>query len=156
MHVDIDIESASTSVNIPADDQFANWVSAALHGREGAYRLAIRIVDEAEMRRFNFQYRHKDHATNVLSFPADLPANLPAELRDSVLGDLLICAPLVEREAHEQKRPATDHWAHLTVHGVLHLLGHDHQHEDEARVMESLETEILAKLGIPDPYGDMV
>ena len=90
-----------------------------------------------------------------MSFPAELPEGLPAEIRQSQMGDLLICAAVVAREAIEQRRPDLDHWAHLTIHGVLHLLGYDHEQADEADVMESLETEVLAKLGISDPYLDL-
>jgi probable rRNA maturation factor len=152
MAAELEIQSATTSVNIPCDDQFQVWVNAALADNPGKYTLAIRIVEEQEAQHFNRQYRHRDYATNVLSFPADLPAGLPAEIRQSQLGDLLICAPLVVREATQQQRPVTDHWAHLTIHGVLHLLGYNHEQADEAVVMESLETNILAKLGISDPY----
>ena len=112
-------------------------------------------VDEAEAQRYNREYRNRDYATNVLSFPAELPEGLPEEFRQSLLGDLLICAPVVTREAREQQRPEVDHWAHLTVHGLLHLLGYDHEQPGDAVVMESLETEILQKLGISDPYLDI-
>lgn len=155
MQVDIDIQSASASKNIPADEQFHCWVKAALDGKDGSYNLAIRVVDEAEMQRFNLLYRQKDCVTNVLSFPSELPRELPVELRQSMLGDLLICAPLVDHQAQEQQRAAVDHWAHLTIHGVLHLLGYDHELNDEAVEMESMETKILAKLGISDPYIDI-
>ncbi len=155
MQVEIEIQSVSISDNIPTDDQFHRWVKAALDGRDGPYSLAIRVVDEAEMQSLNLSYRQKDYPTNVLSFPSDLPDNLPPELRESLLGDVLICAPVVEREAGEQKRPQSDHWAHLTIHGVLHLLGYDHELDEEALVMESLETAALARLGISDPYIDI-
>ncbi len=155
MQVEIEIQSVSISDNIPTDDQFHRWVKAALDGRDGPYSLAIRVVDEAEMQSLNLSYRQKDYPTNVLSFPSDLPDNLPPELRESLLGDVLICAPVVEREASEQKRPQSDHWAHLTIHGVLHLLGYDHELDEEALVMESLETAALARLGISDPYIDI-
>lgn len=155
MQVEIEIQSASASDSIPADDQFHGWVKAALDGKGGSYSLAIRVVDEAEMQAFNLLYRKKEHATNVLSFPSDLPENLPTELRESILGDVLICAPVVQREACQQKRSQSDHWAHLTIHGVLHLLGYDHETAKEALEMESLETDILAKLGISDPYIDI-
>jgi len=154
MQVEISVESDTTSTSCPGINQFQAWAEAALHGREGNFNLAIRIVDEAEMQQFNSRYRQKDYATNVLSFAADLPDALPENLRRSQLGDLLICAPVVAREAMEQHRPENDHWAHLTIHGILHLLGYDHAQLDEAAVMESLETEILAQLGISDPYQD--
>ena len=155
MEIDLEIQRATTAANTPDDDQFQLWVETALAGRSNDLTLAIRIVDEQEGQRLNRQYRNKDYATNVLSFPADLPESLPAEIRLSQLGDLVICAPVVAREAAEQHRPETDHWAHLTIHGVLHLLGYNHEMADEAIVMETLETEILAGLGISDPYQDI-
>ena len=135
---------------IPAATSFRCWVAAALAGagHRQAAELSIRIVDANEGRALNSRYRHKDHATNVLSFPADLPDGIELPL----LGDLVICAPVVAREAVEQGKPARNHWAHLTVHGVLHLLGHDHLKPTEAERMEALETRILAGLGIPNPY----
>jgi probable rRNA maturation factor len=136
---------------LPASASFRRWVEAALRGarRRKSVELAIRIVDADEGRALNRDYRGKDYATNVLSFPAELPPgmNLP------LIGDLAICAPVVLREAAEQGKAARDHWAHLTVHGVLHLLGHDHVEEAEAERMEALETHSLAGLGIADPYA---
>ena len=155
MQIDLEIQRAIAVAGIPEDDQFQLWVETALAGTGKDARLTIRIVDEQEAWQFNRDYRQRDYATNVLSFPAELPAGLPAEIREPQIGDLLICAPVVTREANEQHRPETDHWAHLTIHGVLHLLGYDHGQADEADQMESLETEILAKLGIPDPYLDI-
>lgn len=155
MRLEFEVQRATTALSIPGDDQFQLWIEAALADKAGEFTLAIRIVDEMEAQRFNREYRNRDYATNVLSFPAELPAGLPAEIRQAELGDLLLCAPLVSREATEQGRPETDHWAHLTIHGVLHLLGYDHVQVDEAVIMESLETEILAKLGISDPYQDI-
>jgi len=155
MPTELEVQRATKSASVPDDDQFQLWVDAALAGKSDQFTLSIRIVDEAEAQRFNRDYRNKDYATNVLSFPAELPEGLPAEIRQSQMGDLLICATVVAREAKEQRRPEIDHWAHLTVHGVLHLLGYDHEQADEANVMESLETKILAKLGISDPYQDL-
>ena len=155
MPTELEVQRATTLAGVPNDDQFQLWVDAALAGKPNPFTLTIRIVDEAEAQRFNREYRNKDYATNVLSFPAELPEGLPADIRQSQMGDLLICAPVVAREAAEQRRAETDHWAHLTIHGVLHLLGYDHEQADEAVVMESLETEILAKLGISDPYQDL-
>ncbi|MGA9574656.1 MAG: rRNA maturation RNase YbeY [Lysobacterales bacterium] len=140
---------------MPGDDQFRLWIDAVPTADKLKYILGIRIVDEQEAQRFNREYRNRDYATNVLSFPAELPEGLPAELRRSHLGDLLICAPVVAREAIEQNRPEADHWAHLTIHGLMHLLGYDHEQPDEALAMESMETEILANLGISDPYVDI-
>ena len=154
MALELSVQRSSESGNIPQDAQFRAWAEAALAGRVGEFSLAIRIADEDVARRFNRDYRGKDHATNVLSFPADLPEGLPEELRASQLGDLLICAPVVAHEAERQGKPEADHWAHLVVHGLLHLLGYDHQNDQEAAAMEALEKDILAGLGIPDPYGD--
>ncbi|GAB2574536.1 rRNA maturation RNase YbeY [Dyella jejuensis] len=136
---------------VPAPASFRRWVDAALAGarRRKATELAIRIVGTREGRRLNRDYRGKDYATNVLSFPAELPPGMALPL----IGDLAICAPVVQREAAEQGKPARDHWAHMTVHGVLHLLGYDHLADAEAEAMETLETRILAKLGIHDPYA---
>lgn len=155
MQADFEIQRATRSDNAPGDDQFRLWLDAIPAAKDQQYVLGIRIVDAEEAQRFNRDYRNRDYATNVLSFPADLPEGLPDELRRTQLGDLLICAPVVEREALEQNRPAADHWAHLTIHGILHLLGYDHELPGEAVVMESMETEILASLGISDPYVDI-
>lgn len=154
MTLALDIQRVAKGGSMPQDDQFQAWAEAALAGREGDFSLAIRAVDEDEAQRYNLEYRGKDYASNVLSFPVELPGGLPEELRRSQLGDLLICAGVVEREAQEQHKPASDHWAHLVVHGVLHLLGYDHKDQDDAAVMEALEKEILAGLGIADPYRD--
>ena len=110
----------------------------------------IRIVGKEEIRALNQQYRSINKTTNVLAFPADIPDCVDYPL----LGDLAICAELVREEAALQRKPETAHWAHLTIHGTLHLIGHDHQHDDEAQVMETLETRILHKLGHSDPYQD--
>ncbi|RAP56289.1 rRNA maturation RNase YbeY [Oleiagrimonas sp. MCCC 1A03011] len=135
---------------VPAPASFRAWVAAALravHRRKPA-ELSIRIVDADEGRALNAAYRGKDYATNVLSFPAELPPGVDLPL----IGDLVICAPVVVREAAEQNKPAREHWAHMTVHGVLHLLGYDHIEDADAVRMEALETRILAGLGIDDPY----
>jgi probable rRNA maturation factor len=136
---------------LPAPASFRRWVEAALRGarRRKPAELAIRIVGLAEGRALNRDYRGKDYATNVLSFPAELPPGMALPL----IGDLAICAPVVAREAREQGKRERDHWAHLTVHGVLHLLGYDHIAEADAEAMETLETRILAGLGITDPYA---
>jgi len=155
MQVELEIQRATTSLSVPVDGQFQLWVEAALAGKSNQYTLAIRIVDEPEARCLNREYRNKDYATNVLSFSAELSAGLPAEITQPQLGDLLMCAPVVAREAKKQGRPETDHWAHLTIHGILHLLGYDHEQDEETDAMESLETKILANLGISDPYPDL-
>jgi probable rRNA maturation factor len=126
-------------------------VAAALGGarRRKPAEVAIRIVGADEGQALNRDYRGKDYATNVLSFPAELPPGVDLPL----IGDLAICAPVVAREAAEQGKKPRDHWAHLTVHGTLHLLGYDHIEDAEAEAMEALETRILAGLGIGDPYA---
>ena len=152
VHLDIAVGYALPRKGIPAAASFRRWAGAALTGRIREADLAIRIVDEAEGRALNRHYRGRDYATNVLSFPAELPEGLPPGVRMPLLGDLVICAPVVAREAREQGKPVAAHYAHLTVHGVLHLLGWDHEDSREADAMEQLEREILAALGIHDPY----
>lgn len=133
---------------VPSAAEFRRWAAAALEDRRDSTEVCVRVVDEAESEALNGRYRGKDHPTNVLSFPADLPPELALPL----LGDLVLCAPVVQREAQEQGKPATAHWAHLTVHGVLHLLGFDHIDPGEAEVMEALERAVMARCGYPDPY----
>ena len=133
---------------LPAARSFRRWAAAALDGRIREADLAIRLVDDREGLALNRHYRGKEYPTNVLSFPADLPEGVTLPL----LGDLVICAPVVAREAAEQNKPINAHFAHLTVHGILHLLGWDHEDEREAECMEQLEREILATLDISDPY----
>ncbi|TAM63464.1 MAG: rRNA maturation RNase YbeY [Rhodanobacter sp.] len=146
MHVGYAVPRAG----LPSAISFRRWVTVALRGarRRKPAELAIRIVGADEGRALNRDYRGKDYATNVLSFAAELPPGVALPL----IGDLAICAPVVQREAAEQGKPARDHWAHLTIHGVLHLLGHDHLETRQAEAMEALETRILASLGIADPY----
>ncbi|HUD43030.1 MAG TPA: rRNA maturation RNase YbeY [Dokdonella sp.] len=135
---------------LPQRASFERWAAAAAAGarRRRATELSIRLVGIDEGRLLNLQYRGRDYATNVLSFPTDLPPGL----RLPLIGDLVICAPVVAREAAEQGKAARDHYAHLTVHGVLHLLGYDHEHDADAERMEALETRVLAGFGIADPY----
>lgn len=150
--LDICVSYALPRAGIPAANRFRKWVSAVLSGRIKNANLAIRLVDEKEGKSLNHHYRGYDHPTNVLSFPAELPAGLPEGVVLPLLGDLVICAPVVAREAADQGKDLADHYAHLTVHGTLHLLGWDHEDEREAEAMEQLERKILADLGIGDPY----
>lgn len=152
IRLDVSINYGVPRKGLPAANSFRKWVAAALEGRIREADLAIRVVDSKEGRSLNRHYRGRDYATNVLSFPADMPEGLPEGVRLPLLGDLVICAPVVAREAREQKKALNDHYAHLTVHGALHLLGWDHEDEREAECMEQLEREILAGLGIADPY----
>ncbi len=145
---DFDLQCA-TAAPVPDAADFRRWVAAATAGRREDWELAIRLVDEDESRLLNRDYRDRDRPTNVLSFPAELPAGVTLPL----LGDLVICAPVVIREAAEQGKTETAHWAHLTIHGVLHLLGFDHMTSVEAACMEGEERAIMAGLGWSDPYA---
>ncbi|MBT8048116.1 MAG: rRNA maturation RNase YbeY [Xanthomonadales bacterium] len=148
MKVELDIQNASTEKPVPDREQFRLWVECALQGRPDC-ELTLRLVDKAESRQLNSRYRGKDKPTNVLSFPAELPPGIDIPL----LGDIVLCAPVVAEEAAVQDKPVAAHWAHLVIHGVLHLLGHEHQHERDAAEMESIEIEMLSSLGIANPYG---
>ena len=150
--LDVTVSYALPRAGLPAANSFRKWVAAALDGRIREADLAIRLVDAREGRALNRHYRGKDSATNVLSFPAELPEGLPEGVRLPLLGDLVLCAPVVAREAREQRKPLAAQYAHMTGHGVLHLLGWNHEDEREAECMEGLEREILAGLGIDDPY----
>ena len=156
IRLDVAVSYAAPRAGLPAAVSFRKWVAAALDGRIREADLAIRIVGTKEGRALNRHYRGKDYATNVLSFPADIAdgVKLPKGVVMPLLGDLVLCAPVVAREAREQKKPLAAHYAHLTVHGALHLLGWDHQDAREAECMEQLERDILAALGIDDPYSE--
>ncbi|WP_298187218.1 rRNA maturation RNase YbeY [uncultured Pseudomonas sp.] len=149
--LELDLQIASDAAQLPSEAQFRTWCALALRQRTADSELTIRLVDEAEGRELNHTWRHKDYATNVLSFPADVPDEF---LDIPLLGDLVICVPVVEREAVEQGKDLQAHWAHLVIHGCLHLLGYDHILDAEAEEMEALERELLAELGHPDPYAD--
>ncbi len=144
----LDIQDASGSATVPSAADFEHWISAALVGELDDAEVSLRIVDTAEITALNHQYRDKNYATNVLSFPADLPE----ELGLALLGDIVICADVVEREAVEQQKTSSAHWAHMVVHGTLHLLGYDHIEDDEAECMEGREIDILQQLNFPNPY----
>lgn len=150
MQLEVDVQYASNLPDLPDEDTLRCWVAAALADERQEAELTIRIVDEEESRILNRDYRGKDKPTNVLSFPFEAPPGLDAW---PLLGDLVICAPVVAREAAEQGKALAAHYAHLTVHGTLHLLGWDHEDDKEAEAMEQLEREILASLGLPDPYA---
>lgn len=152
----IDLQIACNTAQLPSEADFVQWTASALTAVDyrKATEIAIRIVDHDEGQQLNREYREKDYATNVLSFPSDLPDFLQDELEVLPLGDLVICAPVVVREAAEQEKPLQQHWAHLVIHGVLHLLGYDHIHDADAEIMEALEVKILGQLGIANPYTD--
>lgn len=145
----IGVDCASAADGIPSIRSIRRWVRAALAVDTDA-ELCVRIVDEDEMKALNSRYRGKNYAANVLSFPAEVPPELGIPL----LGDIVVCAPVVHREARSQGKKERAHWAHLLIHGTLHLLGHDHRKAHAAVAMESLETRILATLGISDPYEE--
>lgn len=157
IHIDYQMELLSSqSVELPTIEQCEQWVSASLmqDWASGEVEMVIRIVEEAESQTLNRDYRGKDYPTNVLSFPFENPPGL-LELVDEelpYLGDLVICAPVVAREAAEQHKPILAHWAHMIVHGCLHLQGYDHMNDAEAEEMEALEIEILTGLGFDSPY----
>ena len=151
--LNLSVQYACNREGLPLRPDFVRWARAAL---VGGGEITIRLVDPDEGQELNAEYRGKDYATNVLSFPADVAAGvkLPKGVKLPLLGDLVLCAPVVAREAKEQGKPLSAHYAHLTVHGTLHLLGWDHEDAREAECMEQLEREILAGLGLPDPYTD--
>jgi len=152
--MDVDVQRAVSLDGVPDDVDLVRFAEAALPA-DGASGVCLRIVDEAESRALNHQWRGKDSPTNVLSFPAEFPPGLPASARPrGVSGDLALCAPVIAREAHDQGKALADHWAHLVIHGILHLRGFDHIQNDHAEEMEQLERELLAGLGIADPYRD--
>lgn len=149
----IDVEVNSSSTKIPSIENIELWIAAALQSDElNEAEVSVYIVDEQESQELNFQYREKDKPTNVLSFPADIPDEVGVPL----LGDLVVCAPVVEREAQEQGKTLEAHWAHMLIHGTLHLLGYDHVEDDEADVMEALETRLITQLNFPAPYTETI
>jgi probable rRNA maturation factor len=147
MTVEVCVQNATVFEPLPTVKEFNLWVATALQGREDA-ELTLRLVDAGESRQLNSRYRGKDSPTNVLSFPAELPPGIDFPL----LGDVVICAPLVAEEAEAQVKSLKAHWAHLVIHGVLHLLGYDHQEEQAAHEMEAIEAGLLFSLGFPNPY----
>lgn len=152
MTLDLDLQIALDMPGLPAEADLRRWAEAALIGADYQKdaELTIRIVNEAEITALNESYRHKQGPTNVLSFPFEPPP----EIATPLLGDIVICAPVVLHEAINQGKAVAAHWAHLVAHGVLHLLGYDHD-EEQAEAMESLEVRILEGLGYPDPYGEL-
>lgn len=145
--LDLQLACADNS-GLPDETTFQRWLEGVLPQFQEEAEVTIRLVDEAESNELNLTYRGMDKPTNVLSFPFEAPPEIELPL----LGDLIICRQVVEREAVEQDKALEAHWAHMVVHGSLHLLGYDHIEDDEAEEMESLETEIMHGLGYPDPY----
>ena len=147
MIIDLQI-ACEQETGLPTVEQIEQWATAAVQPQSDEVEMTVRIVDEAESHELNLNYRGKDRPTNVLSFPFECPDEVELPL----LGDLVICRQVVEREAQEQDKPVMAHWAHMVVHGSLHLLGYDHIEDDEAEEMESLEAQIMTGLGFADPY----
>lgn len=148
MSIEIDIQYATDINNLPKEDLIKEWVISSLNGYIEDAELTIRIVDEAEGTQLNEKWRNAQGPTNVLSFPY----NELNETTQNIQGDIVVCAPVIMREAAEQRKSVDAHWAHMIVHGILHLLGYDHINENDAKEMESLETTILRGLDFPDPY----
>ncbi|MBU2954542.1 rRNA maturation RNase YbeY [Marinobacter sp. F3R08] len=143
----VDFQQVFEAPGIPPEAHFQTWAELAWQG-ESPSEVTIRIVDNDESRSLNHQYRGRDYATNVLSFPFEAPAGITVPLA----GDLVICAPVVEKEAREQQKTIEAHWAHMVIHGMLHLQGFDHIDDNDAEVMEALEVRLLAQLGFGNPY----
>ncbi|EOI3456667.1 rRNA maturation RNase YbeY [Cronobacter turicensis] len=145
--LDLQVACEDTA-GLPDEAQFQTWLNAVVPQFQEESEVTVRLVDEAESHDLNLTYRGMDKPTNVLSFPFEAPPGIEMPL----LGDLSICRQVVEREAREQEKPLAAHWAHMVVHGSLHLLGYDHIEDDEAEEMEGIETEIMLALGFDDPY----
>ena len=146
MGLELDVQYVTECTALPLESQLLHWSLAVLGDTEAV--LSLRIVDEAESAELNQRYRHKHGPTNVLSFPFENPPGVVT----GILGDIVICAPVVRREAKEQGKPEVAHWAHMLVHGIMHLQGFDHIHQEDAERMETAETQILTALGFADPY----
>ncbi|MBE4586470.1 rRNA maturation RNase YbeY [Vibrio navarrensis] len=149
MAIELDLQFAvEDHSGLPSAEMLQSWLEKTIAPFQRQAEVTIRIVDETESHQLNFDYRGKDKPTNVLSFPFEAPPGMELDL----LGDLVICRQVVEQEAIEQNKPLMAHWAHMVVHGSLHLLGYDHIEDDEAEEMESLESEIMQEMGFEDPY----
>jgi len=140
--------SNDAELESPSLTEFDLWVETVIEHHGEFFQVSIEIVDTTSSQDLNKTYRNKDRPTNVLSFPLELPDYVEEDL----IGDLAICAEIVEQEAVQQQKNSKDHWAHLTIHGTLHLLGYDHINEEEAKIMEALEIQLLKKLNIANPY----
>lgn len=155
LQVEVQVALANSDVaGLPTEEAIQSWAEAAIKaaGAGPEAQMTVRIVDVAEITELNATYRQKTGATNVLSFPFEAPPGLPADAALPMLGDVVVCAAVVEQEATAQDKPLSAHWAHMIVHGTLHLLGYDHIKDAEAEAMEALEIQVLAALGYADPY----
>jgi probable rRNA maturation factor len=161
--VQVDVQTVLENAeqqDVPDAGHIQTWVNAAVQQAESdgltaktATQMTVRIVEQDEMTGLNEQYRQKTGATNVLSFPFETPPGMPVDLMEAELGDVVVCAAVVMREAAEQGKTLIAHWAHMIVHGTLHLLGYDHIQNNDAQKMESLEIIVLAGLGYENPYS---
>lgn len=166
MTIDVEVQYVSDAENIPDQAQIQYWVESALtfskkkerekeeKNKNKQSEVVVRVVDREESAQLNQQYRGKQGATNVLSFPFEMPDEVKESGDMNLLGDLVICASVVEEQAQEQGKELLAHWAHMVVHGCLHLIGYDHQEPGEAEKMESLETGVLTEMGFPQPYEE--
>ena len=159
----VEVECFYADQTLPSDKQIKAWVESALQylvknaGLEQTdYELLLRIVDKTDSQNLNKQYRHKNRPTNVLSFPFEIPDLFKEQQHVNILGDIVICAPVVEHEAQQQHKTCEQHWAHMIIHGLLHLLGYDHIDNKDADIMESVEKDILLNLGYPNPYMELI
>jgi len=151
VHVDIQREVDA----LPTDDEITAWLRQTLNfENQSDSEITIRFVSEEESATLNKQYRDKQGSTNVLSFPFEMPAEVAGEIEFNLLGDLIICSEVVTKQASEQQKLELAHWAHIIVHGTLHLLGYDHLTDEAADIMENKEIQILSQLGYPDPYRE--
>ena len=149
MKLRLSVQYGVARAGLPAEPALRRWAHAALKGlRRRRMALGMRIVGNAESAALNARFRRKSYPTNVLSFPFEAPPGT----RSDILGDLVICAPVVRREAHTQRKPVNAHWAHMVVHGILHLRGFDHRKRQDAAVMEKMEIRLLKELGYANPY----
>jgi probable rRNA maturation factor len=139
---------------IPKPAEIQAWADCALRKHIDSAEVCIRIVDAVEGKQLNGHYRQKRYATNVLSFPSKIPKGI--KLEKPFLGDIVLCAPVIEKEAQEQHKQLAAHWAHLVIHGILHLLGYDHVIPQEAEIMENEEIVLLEKLNYPNPYKEII
>ena len=155
--IKLDLQYAEQAEEPPSRENFQKWVNLAYIEKQSVpAQVSIRIVSEAESQSLNTEYRNKNKPTNVLSFPMELPEQLIHELDIVMLGDLVICGSVVESEAVQQGKSSLSHWAHMVIHGMLHLQGYDHVSESDAEQMEDLEVKLLKKIGVNNPYLEII
>jgi probable rRNA maturation factor len=152
MAVSVFVQNVSGTQGVPADEELRSWIGAVFADRPRG-EVGVRVVDEDEARSLNRQYRSRDYATNVLAFPGD--DELDVAGAETPLGDIVICATVLEREAREQQRDLRAYWAHIVIHGALHLDGYDHETDEQARTMEAKEALLLAWFGFPNPWESL-